>query len=131
MPSSSTSTNTQFQKKSKNTGTQAFEDQQQALESRTNSTSTMRPQEAPKSTSQEPMRISNGNKKLVRYKECRKNHAASVGGYSVDGCREFLAGGEEGTAAALTCAACSCHRNFHKREEDGVCQCSSKSTSKR
>ncbi|KAI4352576.1 hypothetical protein L6164_006814 [Bauhinia variegata] len=52
----------------------------------------------------------------VRYGECQKNHAANVGGYAVDGCREFMASGEEGTSAALTCAACGCHRNFHKRE---------------
>ena len=52
----------------------------------------------------------------VRYGECQKNHAASVGGYAVDGCREFMASGEEGTTGALTCAACGCHRNFHRRE---------------
>ncbi|KAK2994632.1 hypothetical protein RJ640_025686 [Escallonia rubra] len=51
----------------------------------------------------------------VRYGECLKNHAASMGGYAVDGCREFLASGEEGTEEALTCAACGCHRNFHRR----------------
>ena len=52
----------------------------------------------------------------VRYRECQKNHAASVGGYAVDGCREFLPIGEDGTSGALTCAACGCHRNFHRRE---------------
>ncbi|KAK4773351.1 hypothetical protein SAY87_028370 [Trapa incisa] len=50
------------------------------------------------------------------YGECRKNHAASLGGYAVDGCREFMASGEEGTSDALNCAACGCHRNFHRRE---------------
>ncbi|KAI4346412.1 hypothetical protein L6164_007309 [Bauhinia variegata] len=61
----------------------------------------------------------------VRYGECQKNHAANVGGYAVDGCREFIASGEEGNAA-LTCAACGCHRNFHKREVDAevVSECS-------
>ncbi|KAG2714300.1 hypothetical protein I3843_03G023400 [Carya illinoinensis] len=54
--------------------------------------------------------------RTVRYAECQKNHAASIGGYAVDGCREFMASGEEGTAAALTCAACNCHRNDHRRE---------------
>ncbi|KAF4376686.1 hypothetical protein F8388_025557 [Cannabis sativa] len=54
----------------------------------------------------------------VRYGECQKNHAAGVGGYAVDGCREFMASGVEGTTAALTCAACGCHRNFHRREPD-------------
>ncbi|KAK8941381.1 ZF-HD homeobox protein [Platanthera zijinensis] len=52
----------------------------------------------------------------IRYAECRKNHAAGIGGYAVDGCREFMASGEDGTAAALRCAACSCHRSFHKLE---------------
>jgi len=63
----------------------------------------------------------------VKYGECQKNHAANVGGYAVDGCREFMASGGEGTSAALTCAACGCHRNFHKRqvETEVVCECSS------
>ena len=68
--------------------------------------------------------------KVVRYRECRKNHAANIGGYAVDGCREFMPSGEEGTSAALRCAACSCHRSFHKREvesEATVCDCSSNS----
>ncbi|THU61695.1 hypothetical protein C4D60_Mb07t26030 [Musa balbisiana] len=66
--------------------------------------------------------------RVVRYKECRKNHAASVGGYAVDGCREFMASGEEGTSDALRCAACDCHRSFHRREVEtvaAVCGCSS------
>ncbi|CAK9138101.1 unnamed protein product [Ilex paraguariensis] len=53
---------------------------------------------------------------IVRYAECQKNHAANIGGYAVDGCREFMASGEEGTSDALTCAACGCHRNFHRKE---------------
>ncbi|KAK6920871.1 ZF-HD homeobox protein, Cys/His-rich dimerization domain [Dillenia turbinata] len=64
----------------------------------------------------------------VRYAKCQKNLAANVGGYAVDGCREFMASGEEGTAGELRCAACGCHRNFHKREEvenEVVCECSS------
>ncbi|OAY85768.1 mini zinc finger protein 1-like [Ananas comosus] len=75
--------------------------------------------------------------KVVRYRECRRNHAASIGGYAVDGCREFMAAGEEGTPAALRCAACSCHRSFHKREVDPPpdaatpCDCSSVSTHSR
>lgn len=73
--------------------------------------------------------------RTVKYGECQKNHAANVGGYAVDGCREFMAsgsgsgggsGGGEGTSAALTCAACGCHRNFHKRQEaEVVSECSS------
>nr|GEW80101.1 mini zinc finger protein 3-like isoform X1 [Tanacetum cinerariifolium]GEX20792.1 mini zinc finger protein 3-like isoform X1 [Tanacetum cinerariifolium] len=61
-----------------------------------------------------------------RYGECQKNHAAHIGGYAVDGCREFMATGEEGTVGELICAACGCHRNFHRREVDEVvCESSS------
>ncbi|XP_057786215.1 mini zinc finger protein 2-like [Salvia miltiorrhiza] len=70
--------------------------------------------------------------RAVRYGECQKNHAANVGGYAVDGCREFMPCGEEGTAGALTCAACGCHRNFHRREVEGemaACDCASSPTS--
>ncbi|KAL5714325.1 hypothetical protein ACHQM5_016304 [Ranunculus cassubicifolius] len=49
------------------------------------------------------------------YKECMKNHAAITGGHAVDGCGEFMAGGEDGTLECLKCAACSCHRNFHRK----------------
>ncbi|KAK3027437.1 hypothetical protein RJ639_042077 [Escallonia herrerae] len=67
--------------------------------------------------------------RTVRYGECQKNHAASIGGYAVDGCREFMASGEDGTNAALSCAACGCHRNFHRREVDEVVsECSSPSS---
>ncbi|KAF4349349.1 hypothetical protein CsatB_017662 [Cannabis sativa] len=59
----------------------------------------------------------------VRYGECQKNHAANIGGYAVDGCREFMANGEEGTVGALSCAACGCHRNFHRREEENEVVC--------
>ncbi|RZR89862.1 hypothetical protein BHM03_00017678 [Ensete ventricosum] len=54
-----------------------------------------------------------------KYRECLKNHAVGMGGYAVDGCGEFMAAGEEGTLDALRCAACGCHRNFHRREEEG------------
>ncbi|GAA0174830.1 hypothetical protein LIER_28139 [Lithospermum erythrorhizon] len=49
----------------------------------------------------------------VIYLECNKNHAANTGGHVVDGCREFMASGQ-GPNEALTCAACGCHRNFHR-----------------
>ncbi|KAK9113102.1 hypothetical protein Scep_020621 [Stephania cephalantha] len=55
----------------------------------------------------------------IRYRECLKNHAASIGGHVVDGCGEFMPGGEEGSAEALKCAACDCHRNFHRKEFQG------------
>ncbi|XP_012840257.1 PREDICTED: zinc-finger homeodomain protein 3 [Erythranthe guttata] len=54
----------------------------------------------------------------VRYRECLKNHAASIGGTANDGCGEFMPAGEDGTLEALTCSACSCHRNFHRKEID-------------
>ncbi|KAL7153295.1 hypothetical protein ABFS83_04G158000 [Erythranthe nasuta] len=58
---------------------------------------------------------------VVRYVECQRNHAAYIGGHAVDGCREFIAaavGGKDLTnvEAELSCAACGCHRNFHRRE---------------
>nr|GME08317.1 zinc-finger homeodomain protein 6-like [Ipomoea batatas] len=52
---------------------------------------------------------------LIRYRECLKNHAASTGGHVTDGCGEFMPSGEEGTPEALKCAACNCHRNFHRK----------------
>ncbi|XP_011100018.1 zinc-finger homeodomain protein 1-like [Sesamum indicum] len=54
-----------------------------------------------------------------RYKECLKNHAVGIGGHAVDGCGEFMPAGEEGTLESLRCAACNCHRNFHRRENEG------------
>jgi ZF-HD class homeobox domain-containing protein len=60
-------------------------------------------------------------KKVMRYKECLKNHAAAIGGNATDGCGEFIPGGEEGSLEALKCSACNCHRNFHRKEIDGEC----------
>lgn len=59
------------------------------------------------------------NKKVVKYKECLKNHAAAMGGNATDGCGEFMPSGEEGTIEALNCSACNCHRNFHRKEIEG------------
>lgn len=59
----------------------------------------------------------------VRYRECMKNHAASIGGHAIDGCGEFMSGGDDD---ALRCAACDCHRNFHRREVEGELQCDCK-----
>ncbi|KAJ6432303.1 hypothetical protein OIU84_019526 [Salix udensis] len=58
---------------------------------------------------------------VVSYKECLKNHAASFGGLALDGCGEFM---PKSTATpqdptSLKCAACGCHRNFHRREPSG------------
>ncbi|WCJ44254.1 Zinc-finger homeodomain protein 2 [Euphorbia peplus] len=48
----------------------------------------------------------------LKYKECLKNHAASLGGHAHDGCGEFMPPSDH----SFTCAACGCHRNFHRRE---------------
>lgn len=56
----------------------------------------------------------------VRYRECQRNHAASSGGHVVDGCGEFMSSGEDGTEESLLCAACDCHRSFHRKEIDGM-----------
>ncbi|VFQ73465.1 unnamed protein product [Cuscuta campestris] len=58
--------------------------------------------------------------RTIRYAECQRNVAANVGGFAVDGCREFMPSGDEGSGGELTCAACGCHRNFHRREEEAV-----------
>ena len=58
----------------------------------------------------------------IRYRECLKNHAASSGRHVLDGCGEFMPSGEEGSAEAMICAACECHRNFHRKEIDGESQ---------
>ncbi|KAG6600666.1 Zinc-finger homeodomain protein 1, partial [Cucurbita argyrosperma subsp. sororia] len=50
------------------------------------------------------------------YKECLKNHAVSIGGHSLDGCGEFMPAGPNGSLDALKCAACNCHRNFHRKD---------------
>ncbi|PRQ48556.1 putative transcription factor ZF-HD family [Rosa chinensis] len=57
-------------------------------------------------------------RRACRYRECLKNHAVGIGGHALDGCGEFLAAGAEGTLDALKCAACNCHRNFHRKETD-------------
>ncbi|XP_044461324.1 zinc-finger homeodomain protein 4-like [Mangifera indica] len=58
-------------------------------------------------------------KKMTRYRECLKNHAAAMGGTATDGCGEFMPSGEEGTMEALNCSVCNCHRNFHRKEIEG------------
>ncbi|KDP29745.1 hypothetical protein JCGZ_18680 [Jatropha curcas] len=57
-----------------------------------------------------------GHSTKPRYRECLKNHAVGIGGHAVDGCGEFMPAGAEGTLDALKCAACNCHRNFHRKE---------------
>ncbi|KQJ89516.1 hypothetical protein BRADI_4g26170v3 [Brachypodium distachyon] len=52
---------------------------------------------------------------VVCYTKCMRNHALAVGKHAVDGCGEFMASSPDPTAA-LTCAACGCHRSYHLRE---------------
>ncbi|KAL2329983.1 hypothetical protein Fmac_017564 [Flemingia macrophylla] len=57
---------------------------------------------------------------VVTYKECLKNHAANLGGHALDGCGEFMQS-PAATAAdptSIKCAACGCHRNFHRRDPE-------------
>ncbi|KZV48186.1 Homeobox protein 31 [Dorcoceras hygrometricum] len=63
-----------------------------------------------------PQIIPSNSQIIFKYKECMKNHAIAVGGNATDGCGEFLPDGEEGTIEALSCSACNCHRNFHRKE---------------
>ncbi|URE21207.1 ZF-HD protein dimerization region [Musa troglodytarum] len=51
------------------------------------------------------------------YRECLKNHAASLGGHALDGCGEFMLSpaADPADPSSIRCAACSCHRNFHRR----------------
>nr|UYM26434.1 zf-HD2 [Diospyros kaki] len=57
---------------------------------------------------------------MVTYKECLKNHAAAMGGHAVDGCGEFMASPNASPTdpTSLKCAACGCHRNFHRRDPE-------------
>ncbi|KAF8094875.1 hypothetical protein N665_0351s0042 [Sinapis alba] len=54
------------------------------------------------------------------YKECLKNHAAAIGGHALDGCGEFMPSPSSTPSdpTSLKCAACGCHRNFHRRDPD-------------
>ncbi|XP_075497473.1 zinc-finger homeodomain protein 9-like [Primulina tabacum] len=57
---------------------------------------------------------------VVTYKECLKNHAAALGGHAVDGCGEFMPSSNSSSSdpTSFKCAACGCHRNFHRRDPD-------------
>ncbi|CAA7395668.1 unnamed protein product [Spirodela intermedia] len=48
-----------------------------------------------------------------QYRECMHNHAASLGTYATDGCGEFMP--DMASGGGLHCAACGCHRNFHRK----------------
>ncbi|XWS44300.1 hypothetical protein CRYUN_Cryun15aG0033200 [Craigia yunnanensis] len=57
---------------------------------------------------------------VITYKECLKNHAATLGGHALDGCGEFMPSptATPTDPTSLKCAACGCHRNFHRREPE-------------
>ncbi|XP_022740338.1 zinc-finger homeodomain protein 9-like [Durio zibethinus] len=57
---------------------------------------------------------------VITYKECLKNHAATLGGHALDGCGEFMPSPTATSTdpTSLKCAACGCHRNFHRREPE-------------
>ncbi|XVF58271.1 hypothetical protein PTKIN_Ptkin07bG0051600 [Pterospermum kingtungense] len=59
---------------------------------------------------------------VITYKECLKNHAATLGGHALDGCGEFMPSptATPSDPTSLKCAACGCHRNFHRREPDDL-----------
>ncbi|KAM3413062.1 hypothetical protein ACQJBY_004306 [Aegilops geniculata] len=61
-----------------------------------------------------PSDSSSGSSGDVRYRECLRNHAAAQGGHAVDGCGEFM---PSGAHDLLRCAACGCHRSFHRRDD--------------
>lgn len=73
----------------------------------------------PKPQSLIPSTFINNNKHYqqhqLTYKECLKNHAVSIGGHALDGCGEFMPSTDSNS---LKCAACDCHRNFHRQELD-------------
>ncbi|CAN4110698.1 unnamed protein product [Withania somnifera] len=54
---------------------------------------------------------------VVKYLECMHNYAATSMGYVLDGCGEFCPTGAPGTPESFICAACQCHRNFHRKME--------------
>uniref|UniRef100_A0A0D9WK56 ZF-HD dimerization-type domain-containing protein n=1 Tax=Leersia perrieri TaxID=77586 RepID=A0A0D9WK56_9ORYZ len=72
----------------------------------------------PPSSSTSPAAAGNGaGAAEVRYHECLRNHAAAMGGHVVDGCGEFMPGGDNSDSDALKCAACGCHRSFHRKDD--------------
>ncbi|XP_052195180.1 zinc-finger homeodomain protein 1-like [Diospyros lotus] len=77
--------------------------------------------ESPLGNSSRPkMAGSPADQRKPKYRECLKNHAVGIGGHAVDGCREFMPAGPEGSLDALKCAACNCHRNFHRKDSDSA-----------
>lgn len=65
-----------------------------------------------------PRYLHNPTPVVITYRECLKNHAATIGGHAVDGCGEFMPSSTSTPTdpTSLKCAACGCHRNFHRRD---------------
>ncbi|XP_047328848.1 zinc-finger homeodomain protein 5 [Impatiens glandulifera] len=78
--------------------------------------STQRVRLKPPGSSFKALSLSSPTTSTARYRECLKNHAATSGGNVLDGCGEFMPAGDD----ALKCAACTCHRNFHRKEPETV-----------
>ncbi|KAG8368821.1 hypothetical protein BUALT_Bualt15G0086600 [Buddleja alternifolia] len=55
---------------------------------------------------------------VVMYKECLHDHAAQTMDHFLDCCGLFEASSPNGILEAMSCAACHCHRNFHRRVEE-------------
>ncbi|PHT97458.1 Zinc-finger homeodomain protein 3 [Capsicum chinense] len=54
------------------------------------------------------------DKMVIKYGVCLKSHATKFGHFAVDGCREFVKSGDEGTKEAYICANCGCIRGFYR-----------------
>ncbi|KAL1203619.1 Zinc-finger homeodomain protein 14 [Cardamine amara subsp. amara] len=50
------------------------------------------------------------------YGKCMRNHAAKLGSHALDGCLEYSQ-----PATGDLCAACGCHRSYHRRVEVKSC----------
>ncbi|CAM8903516.1 unnamed protein product [Rhodiola kirilowii] len=80
-------------------------------------------------STEQPLSFTNGVLKRHRhpinapptaYKECLKNHAASLGRHALDGCGEFMPSNSANPnlPSSLNCGVCGCHRNFHRRDPE-------------
>ena len=60
-------------------------------------------------------KMENSSSSNYLYRECLRNHAASLGSYATDGCGEFTLDADSVSSPSLQCMACGCHRNFHRK----------------